>query len=133
MRQHGTFEDLKGYNRSFRYAVMVWILTIVFLPFPTEMIASADSRDTSANVLYIGTLLASSLASLWQSAVIDRHPEMVREDAQRKDFDPFRAGFAVALMFGALVVAAAFPSIGLWALLVMLIPNFSRRLKPSES
>lgn len=119
MRQHETFEHLISYTMGFRTAVIFWILTIVFLPYPTALIANADSHDTAANALYVGTLLATALASIAQGWIIDRNPAMQHPDVPPKDFSLVRAVRSAGLLAIALAISVVFPSIGLWSLLLL--------------
>src|SRR3954463_12442114 len=49
---HRMFEDVKAYNRPLMASNMVWLLTIVVLPFPTEMVG-LFSDDVFTTLLYI--------------------------------------------------------------------------------
>jgi uncharacterized membrane protein len=57
---HRMFEHAAAYDVALVQLTLAWLFTIVFLPFPTELIGSDVARG--AGPLYIGTLLASSLA-----------------------------------------------------------------------
>jgi hypothetical protein len=53
---------------------LVWLIGIVFLPYPTELIGVVGTDDAWAPVVYIGTLAVTSLAGLAMHAVIARTP-----------------------------------------------------------
>jgi uncharacterized membrane protein len=56
--QHQVFERVKSYNSLLVWGMFVWLLSIVFLPFPTELISSAQGGARAATyAIYIGTLL----------------------------------------------------------------------------
>lgn len=111
----------------------LWLLSTVFLPFPTELVANAGSRDPTAAVLYIGTMAVTTTANLLQHLVIRRSPGLRRADAG----DPpasiaYLSNFG--LMLAALLLAALFPMVGLWALLLLFLDApreaVARRLRP---
>ena len=77
--------------------------------------------------LYIATLLFIAVAGLIQQEAAVRHPALQREEQRGSmSIDDFVA--YIVLMSAALVVAVAVPSIGLWALLVLLVQGPLGRL-----
>jgi uncharacterized membrane protein len=47
MSRHRIFEQIKAYNRRLMNVNLWWLLTIVVLPFPTEMIGGFDDDRSS--------------------------------------------------------------------------------------
>lgn len=101
---------------------MLWALTIVVLPFPTEM-AGGYGDDRFAVGLYIGTILASS-ACLTALAVVLRHGVVGG------------AGTTTVLLTLAFLVRVLVPGVGYLALLLLfLAPLLDRlwwRLRPGD-
>ena len=116
--QHHLFERVRAYNGVLVAAMFVWLLSIVFLPFPTELLQSAQHGLPSAHALYVGTLVVTSLASLAQEWAVVHWPELADTDA-----DPFTLDGGVilaAMMIAALVIIILAPGAGLWPLLLLL-------------
>lgn len=123
---HELFEQLTTYDEGLIRWQMLWLLTIVFLPFPTQLLGGGDN-GRAESALYIGTLFACSVSLSLMKRHIDRHPELCvpEEDRGRIDSD----GHTIAdgtnvtpALFGvAFVLAATIPGVGAWALLVLLL------------
>jgi uncharacterized membrane protein len=94
-------------------ANLVWLASIVFLPFPTELLGTTDNQPWTYG-LYIGTMLVTSLASLAQKWLIIR-----AEDAGDSAKSVLPQAALALLMLVALLIATLAPSIGLWALLLL--------------
>jgi uncharacterized membrane protein len=119
--QHQTHEGVKAYNAVLVWGLFLWLLSIVFLPFPTELLGTAtNGSGTADRALYIGTLLVASIAVLVQQWAIVHWPKL-QMDEQRGSAHLDSAVVLVVLMAVALVVSVAVPAIGLWALLLLLL------------
>jgi uncharacterized membrane protein len=116
--QHLAFERLKSYDRLLVGGMFLWLLSIVFLPFPTELVGSAQIGGRAVHGLYIGTLLVTSVAGLIQALAVARNPDLqIEGQSGSVAIDDYVASvFPTAV---ALVVALAAPSIGLWGLLAL--------------
>ena len=117
--QHRVFVCVKAYNTVMVWAVFVWLFSIVFLPFPTELLGSARS-GVGVHAIYVGTMVVAAGASLVQHLVVVRRPEL-QHDAARGRLTLDSAVVLLALMSFAFLVTVAVPSIGLWCLLVLLL------------
>jgi uncharacterized membrane protein len=118
--QHITFERLQSYDSLLVGGMFVWLFGIVFLPFPTELLGAGHTGETSVHGLYIATLLVTATAALVQQLAAIRHPELQREE-QRGSMSLNAEAAYVLLMAFALVVALAAPSVGLFALLLLVL------------
>ena len=58
--QHHVVDGLVRQDPLVVRLLLLWLFTIVLLPFPTALVAEA-SDDAATKVLYIGTLAVSSL------------------------------------------------------------------------
>jgi uncharacterized membrane protein len=124
--QHRKFERVKGYNGVLVGAMFVWLLSIVFLPFPTELIQSANHGLPAAHAIYIGTMVVTALASLTQDWAVIRWPELQHPSAENPNLE---GGIVMAaLMVAALVVTVVSPGTGLWPLLLLLLERPLRGL-----
>lgn len=117
MVHHRMYEKVAGYTQGMLWANLLWLMSIVFLPFPTALLSV--SNRSSVHALYIGTILVTSLASLLQQWLITRDPALQTREAQGTiRVLPFV--ITTVVMVVALVLALAIPSIGMWSLLVLL-------------
>jgi uncharacterized membrane protein len=110
-----------------------WLLTIVFLPFPTALVAQAG-HEAATKVLYIGTMTLSSLATALISQRISGL-RRIRDSDQGPD--PRPAWIAVLLFAVALALSLAVPAIAYYPLLLLLLPSLAghllRRIRPGPS
>ncbi|WP_091246402.1 TMEM175 family protein [Klenkia soli] len=113
---HAVFERVAAYDPVVVRTSLVWVFTIVVLPFPTELLPLADGGRT-VFALYVGDLTLSSLALTVLVLHVARTPAV-----QRAGLVPWPSAapsvaatalFAVALVLGLLV-----PAIGFWGLLL---------------
>ena len=115
---HQMYENVIGYNARLLWANLLWLLSIVFLPFPTELLGSSSVDDSLRYGLYIGTMVVTSGASAVQQWIIVRSPEL--QDPQVRGTLSLTSYFATTgIMIVALAVAVLFPLVGLWALFLL--------------
>lgn len=117
---HRVFEWVGSYSPALVWANFVWLAAIVSLPFTTNLISNASANRSDIDAVYIGNMLVLSLGFLLIEVLLQRHPELVHEDA-RGQLDLLRAVATPVLLTVALVLAVLFPRIGLWWLLVLLL------------
>ncbi|MGV8873424.1 MAG: TMEM175 family protein [Rhodococcus sp. (in: high G+C Gram-positive bacteria)] len=118
LSHHRVFRDLIGYTRSLMWVNFVWLLSIVFLPFPTKLIAEKSGYDASASPLYVATITVSVIAMFAADIIVSRHPNIVASDT------PKREGVAHGAVTAGLMLVAlglSFTPLGLWSLLVLLL------------
>lgn len=115
---HRIFEQIAAYDTVLVRLTFLWLFTVVFLPFPTELLGGRSSGGTDS--LYIGTLLVSSLALGATSAWVDAHPALQAEGAH--DRAERRRRWTLPLLFAVSLALAGFvPRVGMWALLSLLL------------
>lgn len=73
--QHVTYERLKSYDAVLVGGLFLWLFSIVFLPFPTELLGAAKA-GRAVDGLYVGTLLVTSIAGTIQAVAAIRNPEL---------------------------------------------------------
>jgi uncharacterized membrane protein len=115
---HSVFHGVREMTSTLFWLNLVWLIGIVFLPYPTELIGVVHSDDVWAPVLYIGTLAVTTLAGLGMDVVIARSPG-IRGPGAVADRDLLPGVVTLGTMLVALVVAFAFPRVGMWALLLL--------------
>ncbi|GAA4359430.1 TMEM175 family protein [Angustibacter luteus] len=106
--------------------LVVWMFTIVFLPFPTALVATAGQQATT-KVLYVGTITVSTLCLALVAVVLGRRPDVTDGVA---DHDPRPATISAALLLLALGLMLAFPAAGYYPMfLLALFPLFGRAVR----
>jgi uncharacterized membrane protein len=123
--QHQRFEKVRSYNSVLMWGMFLWLLSIVFLPFPTELIGTVKKSTVAVHAIYVGTMLGTAIGALIQQWAIVRWPEL-QDEAQAGTATLDSAVVLTGFMGVALVMTVAVPSVGLWPLLVLLL---SRRLE----
>jgi uncharacterized membrane protein len=118
MAHHRTFEHVRLYDRTLVPLTLVWLATIAFLPFPTGLLGAGTTR--ASVLLYIGTLLASSLVLTATIEWVHTHPALQVGPDEMEQLPPAHWAFPLLLVV-ALVVALVNPKAGLWALLLLLV------------
>jgi len=112
---HRTFERITSYNTPLLWANLLWLLSIVFLPFPTALLASSPGGDRASYVLYVGTMVVTTAAELVIQTIIVRTPELQAEEVRGTlTVRPYVT--PLVIMVVALLIAALLPGIGLWGL-----------------
>jgi uncharacterized membrane protein len=99
------------------WGMFLWLFSIVFLPFPTELIGTVKNATVGVHAIYVGTMLVTAIGALIQQWAIVRWPEL-QDEAQAGAATLDSAAVLAGLMGVALVMTVAVPSVGLWPLLV---------------
>ncbi|MGY1617642.1 TMEM175 family protein [Geodermatophilus sp. SYSU D00691] len=119
---HRLVEPVGAYDRAFLLLNLVWILTIVLLPFATQVVSSEYGRERLAVLLYIGTITVSSACLSGVSLLLWRRPALRRGDAGPAE--PPREGLATTgLLVVALVLGTAVPAVSYWAMLLLFLTS----------
>lgn len=128
---HRAFSVVGSLNRALTVWNMGWLLSIVVLPLPTEMIGSFGG-DRFVSTFYYLTLLASMVCHLAMLRVLKAHSELLT-DAGEKSRDQVASYYAeavrnvVALVL-ALVIALAVPALQYYSLLLLATTPWMERL-----
>lgn len=117
---HRLFEHVRAYNTAMIRLNLLWLLTIVVLPFPTEIIGAFPSNRFTAG-FYTGTILALSICQSAIAWMIHGHQEL-----ENPDNPVSREGLVGSLILTGLTVvafllAALVPGVNFYALLLLLL------------
>jgi uncharacterized membrane protein len=118
---HGVFEHVKAYNNRLIQLNMLWLLCIVVLPFPTEILGHFENDRFSAS-FYSGTLLVLALTQTALTLLIHNHKELAVEDSPVTGRELVGSISFAACATIAFLLAALVPGVGLYGLLA-LIPS----------
>ncbi|HEY2556981.1 MAG TPA: TMEM175 family protein [Diaminobutyricibacter sp.] len=120
MVHHRVFEFVRDYNGALIWLNFLWLASIVFLPFSTNVLSLAAGNKPDVYALYIGTLIVTSASMLLMESVLKRNPGLLREGVEGAlRLTP--SVIATALFVVALVLAVLVPSVGMLWLLILLL------------
>jgi len=103
--------------------MLAWALTIVFLPFPTSLVAEAPD-DATTKVLYMGTMGASAAVLAGIAWVMGRKPDV--RDTETTPDPSIAAASALAFLV-ALTISVTAPATSYWPLLLLLLAEPAAR------
>jgi TMEM175 potassium channel family protein len=119
LTHHRMFQHVGQYTGPLVLMNMVWIFTIVVLPFPTELVGHYSDPFTVA--FYIGTVLASSAGQSVLVLIIHRNPGIQRPDNPLDRRYVARTLVATGLIAAGFVVALVVPRVTYFPLLLLLL------------
>lgn len=122
LTQHRMLRHLVAANDSITRLLLVWAVTIVFLPFPTALVAARGdvSEQPLTKVLYVGTMAVSAVLLGLVSLLLRRHPTLLDSDEAP---DPVRTFGVTATFAVALGVMLLVPAMGYLPLLLLLVSD----------
>ena len=85
---HRMVERVGAYDPTFVVVNLGWALTIVFLPFATELTASYPAHDRLAVIVYVGTMALSSVLLSVAGVLVWRRPALRREGVSERQAVP---------------------------------------------
>jgi uncharacterized membrane protein len=113
---HRTMEYFDAYDGVIFRLTLIWLFTIVLLPFVTQVL-TGTRHDRGATPLYEGVLLVSSLSLTAMSWWGRRHRDLLADDpeAERWVAEPVPIGVPVILML-CLILSLVMPRLGAYPL-----------------
>ncbi|WP_260634597.1 TMEM175 family protein [Streptomyces angustmyceticus] len=124
---HRAFSSVVKVTRSLTVWNMGWLLSVVVLPLPTEMIA-AFGRNRFVAGFYYATLLAGMVCRVVMLRILKTIPGLLDEDDQEpgKLQESYTESYLNALsLVLALVLALAVPVLQYYSLLLLLLPRWA--------
>jgi len=113
--QHHVVDGLVRQDPLVVRLLLLWLFTIVLLPFPTALLADA-SDDAATKVLHIGTLAVSSLLLALVAWRIRRNPAIRDTEAGP---DPAPIAVLVVAFVVALAISLVWPATSYWPLFLL--------------
>jgi len=117
LAQHRAMRHVLRSHEGLTRILLVWTLTIVFVPFPTALLPVAGDQELT-KVLYIGTMVVSVALIGAASFLVERNPELADGQASHD------VGGAVAmslLLLLSLAITLVFPATGYYPLLLLFL------------
>lgn len=118
MVHHSLFAQVKSSSNALMLVNFCWLLTIVVLPFPTE-ITGGYSHDRFTTAFYIGTVTAASVCASVMTVIV-RRSGLAKEGASllRRRFDALVPTSALILAF---ILVMVFPALSYYPMLLLLV------------
>jgi TMEM175 potassium channel family protein len=132
LAHHRMVERVGGYDAAFVWVNLAWVLTIVFLPFATQLTAAYPAHDRLAIGTYMGTLTLSSLFLTLAAVLVWRRPGLRREGVTAQQAAPWVALLTSGVLLLALALGTAVPRINYYALLLLFLTGPLERLLPDQ-
>ncbi|CAN5309675.1 TMEM175 family protein [soil metagenome] len=123
---HRLYRQIDGYTIPLVWWNFLWLLTIVFLPFPTVLLGESSAASPVTSGLYIGTMVVTTYAGVAQQLIIVRRPELQLESA-RGTVRLSSSVVPAAAMTAAFLVSVFVPGTGVWPLLILIPTGFIER------
>ena len=124
---HRIVERVGSYDRTFVLLNLLWTMTIVLLPFATE-VGAVYREDRLAIAIYVGTMTLSSACLTLLTLLLRIRPQLRRPGSDDEEDQPAAALATTGLFLVALLVGVALPRIGYLALLLLVLTDPARRL-----
>ena len=124
---HRVFEHVRAYTSAMMRLNLLWLLTIVILPFPTEIVGVYKSDRFTAG-FYTGTILALSLCQSALTWLIHGHKEIENPDNPVRSRELAGSLGLTGLTLVAFILAAFVPGVGFYALLLLLLSPITLRV-----
>jgi uncharacterized membrane protein len=117
---HRVFEHVRAYTPAMMRLNLLWLLTIVVLPFPTEIIGAFDTDRFTAG-LYIGTILALSICQSALTWMVRGHKELEKTDNPIGQPELVGSLLLTGLTVLAFLLASLVPGVHFYAMFLLLL------------
>lgn len=125
---HQLFRHVSGLSRALMAWNLVWLLSIVLLPWPTAIITAYDTSPGSV-LLYIGTLVLSSGSLTALAVTIHRNPAVSAGRSRETRDEVLGVSTSLAALILALVLGSAFAdTVNFKALLLLFLSGPAEQL-----
>jgi len=120
---HGLFVKLVGFSGALVTVNFVWMASIAFLPFPTELVAPAGNESTFGSALYVATMCVTTASTTVIAWLAIRNPAL--QAPEERGRMTLHSGVASTItMFVVLAIVLVLPDVGLWSLLLLFPAGF---------
>jgi uncharacterized membrane protein len=119
LAHHRVVEGVGAYDLPFLLLNLLWILTIVLLPFATQVVGSFPPEPLAV-LLYIGTITVSSAALTAITFLVWRRPAL-RRNADEPAATPWAALATTGVLVAALLIGTLSRRVNYGAMLLLLL------------
>jgi uncharacterized membrane protein len=128
LAHHRLFAGVRSYNQPLVLLNMAWLLSLIVLPFPTEMV-SAFTDDHFAAAFYYANVLAGVVFQTAMIFVLKRRPTLLREGSRDMRNALFVSVSNVVALVLALALALVVPALEYYSLLLLAVAPWVGRLR----
>ena len=122
VNHHRVMEYFAHYDSTVMGLHLVWLLTMVTIPFTTQLLTNTSFYQHGATALYVAVLLVSSVSLHLLGLHGRRRPELLHDRPEVTEWlDGPYTWTAVIVLTVILVVVAVFPALGAWPLLLLFV------------
>lgn len=120
LTHHAIMKWVNESNAGIIRWTFLWVVCVVFLPFPTSLVA-APGHQTATRVLYMGTMLAASACLTLLTWTVQRGPEIRDTGAPEYQTRTTNAAVTTALFALALLMTVAIPHVNYYSLFLLVL------------
>jgi uncharacterized membrane protein len=124
---HRLFEHVRAYTPAMMRLNLLWLLTIVILPFPTEIVGAFDTDRFTAGI-YIGTILALSVCQSALTWMVHGHKELEKPDNPIGQPELVGSLVLTGLTVLAYLLATLIPGVDFYAMFLLLLSPIIMRV-----
>ena len=117
---HRLIERVGNYDSAFVLVNLGWVLTVVLMPFATQVLA-VYGTDRPAIAVYIGTMTASSACLSALTLLVWQRPSLRRPGTDARPDPPWASLVTTGTLVLALLIGVIVPAINYWALLLLFL------------
>lgn len=117
---HRLFDRVERVTNALIWLTVAWMFTIVWLPVATSIVGQMET-DATQKVLYIGSLLVTSLMLMFTRLYVMRHPELHRIEPIRLRHGLAADVITAALFALALAASLLIPALGYYTMFLLLL------------
>lgn len=108
---HTFFEQLQQVDKRIIFLNILWLLGIVFIPFPTALIVDSSGPAGWSPLIYMGSMLYFSVVQSSMKIYVQKHKELLTKGTVHVR-NYIGSQITVGILFVAILVAAVFPAMG---------------------
>jgi uncharacterized membrane protein len=122
VNHHRVMEYFADYDTRLMGLHLVWLLTMVSIPFTTELLANPEYYQHGGTAIYVGVLLVTSVSLHLLGWHGRRHPELLhdRDEVSAWLARPY-TWTTVGVLALILVIVLVFPVVGAWPMLLLFV------------
>lgn len=123
---HNLLNSLKTFNVGLFWLNAMWLLSIVVIPFTSELIGSNDSNSVFINAVYIFSLMITAYIG-YAIQLLAMHSPALRKPSAAGSLSNSYGLVSALAMTAALLIAILIPAVGVWSLLILVFAAYVSR------
>ena len=120
---HQFFERLVGYSSRLVWFNLMWLLGIVIMPFPTQLVAIASNTDKLAVLVYLGTMFWIAFWQFMMGVEVHRQPRLLAAN-ENPSTGMIISAVIAGLLLVAMLISLIWPGVALWSLTSLVFVPF---------